>query len=244
MKKPESANIIKAKNIRNSNKAEKRIKTESTEVESISMEERSFSGLSKIKIGVLALQGAFREHIKALEKLNCDAVEIRHPEQLENIDGLVIPGGESTTIFKLIDKYNFKSALDKFYRQRKPIFGTCAGLIILAKKVVNDELGLGYIDIVVDRNAYGRQIDSFEQFVDLECMYKLDGKKFKAVFIRAPKIKEKGNSVKELCSLDGVTVVAQQENILVCAFHPELTDDLRIHQYFIDIIYQEKYGKN
>jgi 5'-phosphate synthase pdxT subunit len=199
--------------------------------------------LSEITVGVLALQGAFREHISALEKCGVNAIEIRFPEQLDGIDGLVIPGGESTTIFKLVEKYNFKNALDKFYRQKKPIFGTCAGLILLAKKVLNNNLvGLGYIDIIVDRNAYGRQVDSFEQFVDLtlSCEQNLNGKKFKAVFIRAPKIKEKGSNVKELCNLDGVTVFAQQENIIVCAFHPELTDDLRIHKYFVNIVKKSK----
>lgn len=202
------------------------------------------SKLPVLTIGVLALQGAFREHIVALKKLKVKTVEIRFPEQLADIDGLIIPGGESTTIFKLIKKYKFKDALDKFNEQRKPIFGTCAGLIILAKKVLNDNPSLGYIDITVDRNAYGRQIDSFEQLVEFKCRQGLNGKKFNAIFIRAPKIKEKGLKVEELCSLDGVTVLAQQENILVCSFHPELMDDLRIHKYFIDMVYRAKYYSN
>ena len=114
-------------------------------------------------IGVLALQGAFREHINAIKKCGAKAREIKFPQQLDSVDGLIIPGGESTTIYKLIEKYDFRPALEKFYKQKKPIFGTCAGLILLAKEVKGNSFGLGYIDITVDRNAYGRQVDSFEQ---------------------------------------------------------------------------------
>jgi pyridoxal 5'-phosphate synthase pdxT subunit len=205
-------------------------------------------------IGVLALQGAFREHINAIKKCGAQAKEIKFPEQLDGIDGLIIPGGESSTIYKLIQKYKFKPALERFYRQEKPIFGTCAGLILLAKEVTNDSFGLGYIDITVDRNAYGRQVDSFEQLVDLELGpnaintrdFKLGttpddtNNKFKAVFIRAPKIEKTGEKVQNLCTLDQIPILARQENVLVCAFHPELTDDLRIHQYFINMVIKSK----
>ena len=210
--------------------------------------------LQNAVIGVLALQGAFREHINAIKKCGAQAKEIKFPQQLDEIDGLIIPGGESSTIYKLIQKYNFKPAIERFYKQKKPIFGTCAGLILLAKEVVGDSFGLGYIDITVDRNAYGRQVDSFEQFVDLKLgpdtnntrNFRLGttpygtNNKFKAVFIRAPKIEKTGERVQNLCTLDQIPILARQENVLVCAFHPELTDDLRIHQYFIDMVIRSK----
>ncbi|MCL5072929.1 MAG: pyridoxal 5'-phosphate synthase glutaminase subunit PdxT, partial [Actinobacteria bacterium] len=122
----------------------------------------------KITVGVLALQGAFREHVKAIKRSGHNALEIRTVEQLNGIDGLIIPGGESTTINKLIEKYGFKKALENFYKSSKPIFGTCAGLIILSKKVTDNKFCLGFIDIIADRNAYGRQIDSFEENIDLK----------------------------------------------------------------------------
>jgi 5'-phosphate synthase pdxT subunit len=206
-------------------------------------------------IGVLALQGAFREHISAIKKCGAVAMEIKFPQQLDFVDGLIIPGGESTTIHKLLQKYNFGPALEKFYRQKKPMFGTCAGLILLAKEVKGDSFGLGYIDITVDRNAYGRQVDSFEQSFKLEIgpaneesntIFKSDPKasdmpdRFHAVFIRAPKIEKTGEKVHILGSIESVPVLARQGNVLVCAFHPELTDDLRIHQYFIDMVIKYK----
>ena len=221
-------------------------------------------------IGVLALQGAFREHINAIKKCGAAAREIKFPQQLDAVDGLIIPGGESTTIFKLLDKYNFRPAFEKFYKQKKPIFGTCAGLILLAKEVTGDSFGLGYIDITVDRNAYGRQVDSFEQLVELDLETESESElgpeselesdphtdndfifksgagltkknsKFNAVFIRAPKIEKTGGKVRVLSSADSAPVLARQENVLVCAFHPELTQDLRIHQYFIDMVIKSK----
>jgi pyridoxal 5'-phosphate synthase pdxT subunit len=206
-------------------------------------------------IGVLALQGAFREHMRAIKKCGANAMEIKFPQQLDSLDGLIIPGGESTTIYKLLQKYNFIPALEKFYKQKKPLFGTCAGLILLAKVVKGDSFGLGYIDIIVDRNAYGRQIDSFEQSVLLELgpaheknnlIFKSGADaadrpdKFQAVFIRAPKIEKTGEEVQILGNVDSVPVLAREENVLVCAFHPELTNDLRIHQYFIDMVIKSK----
>ena len=191
---------------------------------------------NNIKIGVLALQGAFREHIASIRKCGFSAIEIRFPHQLDDIDGLIIPGGESTTIIKLVDKYDFKPALKKFHRKQKPVFGTCAGLILLAKKVAGYDFGLGFIDITVQRNAYGRQIDSFEQHVMFDYENSQNQEEFKAVFIRAPKITAAGKNVQILSSLNGNTVLAKEENIMVCTFHPELTDDLRIHRLFIDMV--------
>jgi 5'-phosphate synthase pdxT subunit len=206
-------------------------------------------------IGVLALQGAFREHISAIKKCGAIAREIKFPQQLDSVDGLIIPGGESTTIYKLLQKYNFGPALEKFYKQKKPLFGTCAGLILLAKVVKGNSFGLGYIDITVDRNAYGRQVDSFEQPVLIELgpalannefIFKSSPEasggpdKFHAVFIRAPKIEKTGEKVHVLGSIDSVPVLARQDSVLVCAFHPELTDDIRIHQYFIDMVIKSK----
>jgi pyridoxal 5'-phosphate synthase pdxT subunit len=199
---------------------------------------------SKLKVGVMALQGAFREHIKAIKKCGADAVEIRFPGQLNDIDALIIPGGESTTMVKLLKKYKFDKALDDFFKIKKPIFGTCAGMILLAKKINHDDFGLGYIDITVDRNAYGRQIESFEEPINLKAERNLNGREFNAVFIRAPKIRKTGAGVQKLGVYKGDLVFARQGNVLVCAFHPELTDDLRIHQYFIDMIKDSKYDRD
>lgn len=186
------------------------------------------------KIGVLALQGDFREHINSINKCGAEAIDVRLPEKLEKIDALIIPGGESTTINKLLIKYNFMDALDNFNEAGKPVFGTCAGMIMLAKKVIGEKFGLGYIDAVVRRNAYGRQIDSFEEYIDL----KLDNygqDKFKAIFIRAPKILEIGEGVKVLAKAGSEIVLARQKNILICSFHPELGNDIRIHRYFLNM---------
>ncbi len=192
--------------------------------------------MKKINVGVLALQGDFKEHIKILKGLDVPVVEIRFPEQLEKIDGLIIPGGESTTINKLMEKYGFREKLKDFRRSGKPIFGTCAGLIILASEVSGRGSGLGFIDMKVKRNAYGRQIDSFEEMVSINFDHKPDPVDFKSVFIRAPKIVYTGKNVKILSSLGDEVMLAREENILVCAFHPELTDDTRIHEYFIEMI--------
>lgn len=194
----------------------------------------------KVTIGVLSLQGAFREHINSIKKCGANAIEIRFPQQLGDIDGLIIPGGESTTMAKLIEKYNFKPALEKFHLTGKPIFGTCAGLILLSKDITEHDFGLGFIDISIDRNAYGRQVDSFEQDVEFAKEDSLNHGVFNAVFIRAPKIIKTGPGVKILGSLNGTIILARQENILVSSFHPELTDDLRIHRYFTDMVIKTK----
>ena len=186
--------------------------------------------------GVLSLQGAFREHINKLKECGVSVVEVRFPEQLDKIDGLIIPGGESTTINKLLGKYKFKDNLDKFNRKHKPIFGTCAGLILLAKNIEGEDKGLGYIDIGVRRNAYGRQVDSFEELLDINLDKNENGGKFKSVFIRAPKIINAGKEVAILARYKEDMVLVRENNVMVCAFHPELTDDLRIHKYFINMI--------
>jgi 5'-phosphate synthase pdxT subunit len=192
--------------------------------------------MDSIIVGVLALQGDFREHIEMLKMLGVEAREIRFPGQLDQVDGLIIPGGESTTINKLFDKYGFRKKLHEFYESGKPLFGTCAGLIVLAKKAKGEENQLGLIDIDVERNAYGRQIDSFEQKISLNLNHSAEKKDFNSVYIRAPKIIRKGDGVKVLGMHDEEIVLARQENVLVSSFHPELTDDTRIHKYFIGMI--------
>ncbi|MCG9478865.1 MAG: pyridoxal 5'-phosphate synthase glutaminase subunit PdxT [Actinomycetia bacterium] len=194
----------------------------------------------KPAVGVLALQGAFREHIKAINKSGAIAFEIRWPEQLDKADGLIIPGGESTTIHKLLYRYDFKKKLDGFYQEGKPIFGTCAGMIMVARKVVDEVFGLNYIDIVVKRNAYGRQIESFEQYVDIDFNQPSAGKKFKAIFIRAPRILEAGPSVKVLAKNGDDIILARKNNVLVSSFHPELGSDNRVHEYFVDMVKNSK----
>ena len=192
--------------------------------------------MKKINVGVLALQGDFKEHIKMLKGLGVPVIEIRSTQQLDEIDGLIIPGGESTTINKLMGKYGFTERLEDFCRSGKPIFGTCAGLIILSSEISDDGFGLGFIDIKVKRNAYGRQIESFEEIVSINLDHKPDPVGFKSVFIRAPKIVYTGENVKILSSSGDDILLAREKNILVCAFHPELTDDTRIHEYFIEMI--------
>ncbi|MGM0367247.1 MAG: pyridoxal 5'-phosphate synthase glutaminase subunit PdxT [Actinomycetota bacterium] len=188
-----------------------------------------------IKVGVLALQGAFREHIKSINSCGALGLEVKFPGQLEEAGGLIIPGGESTTINKLIVKYGFRKPLDEFYNKGKPIFGTCAGMIMVGRKVIGEDFGLGYINVIVNRNAYGRQIDSFEEYIDLKLGASTE-KKFKAIFIRAPKILEIGDNVKVLGKTENEIVLAREGNVMVSAFHPELGDDLRIHKYFLGMV--------
>lgn len=187
-----------------------------------------------MRIGVLALQGAFIEHIKMLRRLGLEAVEVRLPHQLDRLDGLIIPGGESTTIGKLASEYGLIAPLRRFART-KPTWGTCAGMIFLAKDIGIDEQPiLGAMDITVDRNAFGRQIDSFE--TDLQ-IAGLAGAPFHAVFIRAPVVTAVEPGVDVLARLDdGRIVAARQGRLLATAFHPELTDDLRLHSSFCDIV--------
>lgn len=193
-----------------------------------------------IRMGILSLQGAFREHTERLEECGVSAAEIRLPEQLDDIDALIIPGGESTTIGRLLKKYKFRSRLDKFYKDGKPIFVTCAGLILIAKNIEGEGKGLGYIDVDVTRNAYGRQIDSFEELLNININGSQNGRKFKSIFIRAPKILNIGEKVEVLVKFGQDAVLIRDNNILASTFHPELTDDLRIHKYFINMIKKGK----
>ena len=189
-----------------------------------------------MKIGVLALQGAFAEHIAILKRLNVDAIPVRLPHQLEGLDGLIIPGGESTTITKLMASYRLKNKIIDMAKSGFPIFGTCAGMIVLASELSSDGgvKPTGAMAIKVNRNAFGRQVDSFET----ELLIPVLGKKpFVGVFIRAPLIESVGKGVEVLARLvDGTIVAARQGKLLVCSFHPELTDDTRLHHYFLDII--------
>jgi 5'-phosphate synthase pdxT subunit len=192
-----------------------------------------------MKCGVLALQGAFIEHVQMLRALGVEAVEVRLPEQLHGLDGLIIPGGESTTIGKLAVAYKLIEPIRRMAEEGIPVWGTCAGMILLAKDIGRDQPLVGVMDIVVKRNAFGRQVDSFE--TDL-VVPKLDavstpderGRPFRAVFIRAPSIESVGNGVVDVtCLPDGTVVAARQANVLATAFHPELGSDTRFHRYFL-----------
>ncbi|HEX5027184.1 MAG TPA: pyridoxal 5'-phosphate synthase glutaminase subunit PdxT [Gaiellaceae bacterium] len=176
-----------------------------------------------MRIGVLALQGAFREHAAALRKLGADVVEVRLPEELEGLDGLVIPGGESTTILHLASIYGLDDAIRAF---PGAVLGTCAGMIVL------DSDHLDVVDLVVDRNAFGRQVRSFEADVELAG----DEIPLRGVFIRAPRIRTLGDSVEVLGTLDGEPVLVRDGRFLLASFHPELTDDLRVHELFTTLV--------
>lgn len=188
-----------------------------------------------MKIGVLAAQGAFAEHIAALNKLDAAAVPVRLPAELEGVVGLIIPGGESTTIGHLMSSYDLANEITRLARQGMPIFGTCAGMILMARQISgNSARSLGLMDITVTRNAFGRQVNSFETDLQIPALGK---KPFPGVFIRAPRIENCAENVEVLARLsDGTIVAARQRNLIVTAFHPELTDDLRFHRYFLDII--------
>jgi pyridoxal 5'-phosphate synthase pdxT subunit len=179
-----------------------------------------------MKIGVLAVQGNFREHAAMLRRLGADVVEVRLPEQLAGLDGLVIPGGESTAIMRLIRLYGLEDAIRDF---AAPVFGTCAGMIVL------DRAHLGLVDVAVERNAYGRQPASFEADLDLEG----EAEPLRGVFIRAPRVTGHGEEVEVLAEHDGVPVLLRQGRFLVASFHPELTDDLRVHVRFLELIREE-----
>lgn len=189
-----------------------------------------------MKIGVLALQGAFIEHIKIIRQLGVEAVEVRLPENLDGLDGLIIPGGESTTIGKLAVMYDLMEPLREF-AAAKPVWGTCAGMIFMAKEIDIDQPLLGVMDIVVKRNAFGRQVDSFKTDIDISVLNNGKSKPFPAVFIRAPKLVEaRGKAVVIARLADGTAVAAQEGKWLVTSFHPELTEDKRFHRYFLSLI--------
>ncbi|MGV8082376.1 MAG: pyridoxal 5'-phosphate synthase glutaminase subunit PdxT [Coriobacteriia bacterium] len=188
-----------------------------------------------MKVGVLALQGAFREHIYAIEAIGHAAVAVRLPAQMEDCDGLIVPGGESTTIAKLMDTYGFYEAIAKRHAEGMAVWGTCAGAILIAKDVIDgipEQRGLDLMDIAVRRNAYGRQVNSFEAKIEFD---QLD-EPFTGVFIRAPRIERVGSGVKTLASFDGHPVAASQGDLMVTTFHPELTGDPRIHRYFLESV--------
>jgi 5'-phosphate synthase pdxT subunit len=182
--------------------------------------------MDRPRIGVLAVQGNVREHVAMLRGVGADAVEVRKPEQLDGLDGLVIPGGESTTFMRLMRLYGLEEAVREFAR---PIFGTCAGMIVL------DRSHLGLVDIDVDRNAYGRQVASFEADLALAG----DPEPLRGVFIRAPRLRDAGPGVEVLAELDGEPVLVREGRFLVASFHPELTDDTRIHRLFLDLVREE-----
>jgi 5'-phosphate synthase pdxT subunit len=179
--------------------------------------------MKPLRVGVLAVQGNFREHAQMLRRLGADAVEVRKPEQLAGLDGLVIPGGESTTFMRLMRLYGLDEAIRRF---EKPVFGTCAGMIVL------DREHLGLVDVAVRRNAYGRQVASFETELDVAG----EGEPVHAVFIRAPWIEDAGDGVEILAEHDGHPVLAREGRFLVAAFHPELTDDTRLHRLFLESV--------
>ena len=188
----------------------------------------------ELTIGVLALQGDFDAHRKTLKALGVHTVLVRKPEELEGIDGLVIPGGESSTFLKFLEREGFLSKLRAFVSE-KPAFGTCAGAILLAKKVTNPpQESLGALDITVQRNAYGRQIDSSI----MAAPTKLGGEPLEMVFIRAPRIEQVGRDVEVLAEREGHPVLVRQGKIMAATFHPELSNDTRVHQMFVNVVRQ------
>jgi 5'-phosphate synthase pdxT subunit len=186
------------------------------------------------RIGVLAIQGDFLEHQQVLERIGAEVLEVRLPKQLDGLDGLIIPGGESTTIVQLMDIFGFREVIREKARSGMPIWGTCAGMIVLANKLTDHRPDpLKVMDIEVSRNAFGRQIDSFETDLDIKG---IDGPPFKAVFIRAPVVNKIGKTVKLLALLqDGRPVAVRQGKLLATSFHPELTNDTRFHELFVRV---------
>ena len=183
--------------------------------------------MEPLRIGVLAVQGNFREHAAMLRRVGAEPVEVRKPEQLAGLDGLIIPGGESTTFMRLMRLYGLDEAIQRFER---PVFGTCAGMIVL------DRNHLGLVDVSVLRNAFGRQVASFETDLDVAG----EEEPVRAVFIRAPWVEEIGPDVEVLAAVDGRPVLARDGRYLVAAFHPELTDDTRLHERFLDLVREEQ----
>jgi 5'-phosphate synthase pdxT subunit len=191
-------------------------------------------------VGVLALQGDVREHVAALELAGAGAVSVRRPEELDGVEGVVLPGGESTTIGKLLVTFGLLEPLQKRVRDGMPVYGSCAGMILLADRVLDgtpDQVGIGGIDVTVRRNAFGRQVDSFEADLD----WRPDGSSFHAVFIRAPWVETAGADVEPLASVTsgeaaGRIVAVRQGPLLATAFHPELTGDPRVHALFVSMV--------
>lgn len=190
-----------------------------------------------MRIGVLAMQGAYKEHIDILKRLNIDAIEIRCKKDIDNIDGMIIPGGESTAMGKLLDVLGIEDKLKDAIKAGMPIWGTCAGMILLANQIDNQEKNyLKIMDICVKRNAYGRQLGSFRAKEAIKDV----GDDIDMVFIRAPYIKSVGDNIDILSVVDDKIVAARDDNILVTSFHPELTEDYRMHKYFINMVKMNK----
>ncbi len=189
---------------------------------------------AELELGVLAIQGDFAEHVAVLGKLGVKAREVRLPEQLASVDGLIIPGGESTTLSRLMTIYNLREPVARMAEQGRAVWGTCAGMIMLSREITEqDPIPLGVMDIGVQRNAFGRQVDSFEQSLDVSA---LGADPFHAIFIRAPVIIRVGEGVDVLSALDADRPVAvQQGNLMATSFHPELTNDYRFHSYFLEL---------
>ncbi len=188
-----------------------------------------------MRIGVLALQGDFIEHIFCLEKLGAKAIPVRKPDELKELDGLILPGGESTTITSLLHSFNLLKPLKELAHNGLPVMGTCAGMILMAKKVSNSNIDtLALMDMEVKRNAFGRQLDSFETELDMPSLGK---KPFPAIFIRAPIVESTSPQVEILSKLNSNIIVAvRQGNLVALAFHPELSDDTRLHRYFLETV--------
>jgi 5'-phosphate synthase pdxT subunit len=189
------------------------------------------------RVGVLAIQGDFAAHLATLHEAGAEACEVRKAAELRHVDGLVIPGGESTTLLKFIlnPDLGYVEAFQEFHRARKPLFGTCAGLILLAKEVINPaQFSFGFIDVAVERNSYGRQKESFETVG--EELFAGEAKPLKMVFIRAPRITRVGPDVDVLARWHADPVMARQGSVLVATFHPELTGDLTVHRYFLEMM--------
>jgi pyridoxal 5'-phosphate synthase pdxT subunit len=188
-----------------------------------------------LKVGVLGLQGDTREHLQALESAGATAVTVKTPMELDGVDALVLPGGESTTIGKLLARFDLLEPLKKRTQKGMPLYGTCAGLILMASEIVGEQDAphrLGVMDVAVRRNAYGRQVDSFEAHLDVDGLTE----PFTAVFIRAPLIERFGEGVEVLASCDGAPVLVRQGHLMASSFHPEMTGDARLHQMFVDDI--------
>lgn len=195
-----------------------------------------------MKIGVLAVQGAFREHEQILRDLGVETVQVKRTAHLEGLDGLIIPGGESTSIGRLMREYDLIAPIQELAKDGFPLFGTCAGMIVLANKISSGEaFHLGVLDVEVNRNSFGRQKDSFEADVQIPVIEGDEG--FPAVFIRAPHIVSVGENVDVLATYEDRIVAVQEGNLMAISFHPELTDDNRIHKYFVDIVSRAKKGR-
>ena len=188
-----------------------------------------------MEVGVLAVQGDFAEHIAILKRLGVEAREVRLPHQLDTVEGLIIPGGESTTLSRLMTLYDLREPVAAMAARGMALWGTCAGMIMMAREITEeDPVPMGIMDIGVHRNAYGRQVDSFEQDLPVPCF---GGITFHGVFIRAPMINRVGEGVEVLASLpDGEPVAVQQGNMMATSFHPELTNDLRFHSHFLNLV--------